>query len=57
MIGVTTCIIVGTLYWWYTDETKVVVQGLNSYILAEKHGQLFVYSLKEKLSIKVFGKL
>ena len=35
------------------DESKVVVQGLNGYIVAEKYGQLLVCSLKEKQRIKV----
>lgn len=39
-----------------TDESKVVVQGLNGYIVAEKHGQLLVCSLKEEQRIKEFGK-
>lgn len=38
------------------DESKVVVQGLDSYIVAEKHGQLLVCSLREEQSIKEFGK-
>ena len=39
------------------DVRMVVVQGLNGYIVAEKHGQLLVYSLKkEEQRIKVFGK-
>ena len=38
------------------DETKVVVQGLDGYIVAEKHGQLLVCSLKEEQRIKEFGK-
>ena len=38
------------------DESKVVVQGLDGYIVAEKNGQLLVCSLKEKQRIKVFGK-
>ena len=38
------------------DESKVVVQGLDSYIVAEKKGQLLVCSLKEKQRIKKFGK-
>lgn len=38
------------------DESKVVVQGLNGYIVAEKHGQLLVCSLKEEQRIKEFGK-
>lgn len=42
---------------WYTaDETKIVVQGLDGYIIAEKHGQLLVYQLKEEQRIKEFGK-
>lgn len=38
------------------DESKVVVQGLDGYIVAEKHGQLLVCSLKEEQRIKEFGK-
>ena len=38
------------------DESKVVVQGLNGYIVADKHGQLLVCSLKEEQRIKEFGK-
>ena len=38
------------------DETKVVVQGLEGYIIAEKNGQLLVCSLKEEQKIKEFGK-
>ena len=38
------------------DENKVVVQGLDGYIVAEKNGQLFVCSLKEEQRIKEFGK-
>lgn len=37
------------------DESKVVVQGLDGYIVAEKHGQLLVCSLKEEQRIKEFG--
>ena len=37
-------------------ECKVVVQGLDSYIVAEKNGQLLVCSLKEEQRIKEFGK-
>lgn len=37
-------------------ESKVVVQGLDSYIVAEKHGQLLDCSLKEEQRIKEFGK-
>ena len=29
------------------DESKVVVQGLDGYIVAEKNGQLLVCSLKD----------
>ena len=38
------------------DESKVVVQGLNGYIVAEKYGQLLVCSLKEKQRIKEYRK-
>lgn len=38
------------------DESKVVVQGLDGYIVAEKQGQLLVCSLKEKQRIKDFDK-
>lgn len=38
------------------DESRVVVQGLDGYIVAEKHGQLLVCSLKEEQRIKEFGK-
>jgi len=38
------------------DESKVVVQGLDGYIVAEKHGQLLVCQLKEEQRIKEFGK-
>ena len=37
------------------DESKMVVQGLDGYIIAEKNGQLFVCSLKEEQRIKEFG--
>ena len=37
------------------DEGKVVVQGLDGYIVTEKHGQLLVCSLKEEQRIKEFG--
>ena len=37
------------------DESKVVVQGLDGYIAAEKKGQLLVCSLKEEQRIKEFG--
>ena len=38
------------------DESKVVVQGSDGYIVAEKKGQLLVCSLKEEQRIKEFGK-
>ena len=38
------------------DESKMVVRGLDGYILAEKYGQLLVCSLKEEQRIKEFGK-
>ena len=38
------------------DEGKVVVQGLDGYIVAEKNEQLLVCSLKEEQRIKEFGK-
>ena len=38
------------------DESKVVVQGLDGYIVAEKHDQLIVCSLKEKLKFNEFEK-
>ena len=38
------------------DESKVVVQGLDGYIVAEKNGQLLVCSLREEQRIKEFGK-
>ena len=38
------------------DESKVVVQGLDGYIVAEKNGQLLVCSLKEEQRIKDFEK-
>lgn len=40
------------------DESKVVVQGLDGYVVAEKHDQLLVCSLKEEQRIKGFiGKI
>lgn len=42
--------------WCTADETKIVVQGLDGYIIAEKHGQLLVCQLKEEQRIKEFGK-
>ena len=36
------------------DESKVVVQGLDGYIVAEKNGQLLVCSLQEEQRIKEF---
>ena len=38
------------------DESKVVVQGLDGYIVAEKNGQQLICSLKEKQRIKEMGK-
>ena len=38
------------------EASKVVVQGLDGYIVAGKNGQLLVYSLKEEQRIKEFGK-
>lgn len=38
-----------------TDESRVVVQGLENYIVAEKNGRLLVCSLKEEQKIKDFG--
>ena len=38
------------------DESKVVVQGFDGYIIAEKHGQLLVCELKEEQRIKEFSK-
>ena len=38
------------------DESKVVVQGLDGYIVAVNHGQLLVCSLREEQRIKEFGK-
>ena len=38
------------------NESKVVVQCLDSYIVAEKNGQLLVCSLKEEQKIKKNGK-
>lgn len=38
------------------DESRVVVLGLDGYIVAEKHGQLLVCELKEEQRIKEFGK-
>ena len=37
------------------DDSKVVVQGLDGYIVAEKHEQQLVCSLKEVQRIKEFG--
>ena len=37
------------------DESKVVIQGLDGYIVAEKNGQLLVCSLREEQRIKEFG--
>ena len=38
------------------DESKVVVQGLDGYIVAEKNRQLLVCSLKEQQKIMELGK-
>ena len=38
------------------EQSKVVGQGLSGNIVAEKHDQLLVCSLKEEQSIKEFGK-
>lgn len=38
------------------DESEVVVQGLDGYIIAEKHGLLLVCELKEEQRIKEFSK-
>lgn len=38
------------------DESKVVVQDLDGYIVVEKHDQLLVCQLKEEQRIKKFGK-
>ena len=37
------------------DESKVVVQGFDGYIVAEKDGQQLVCSLREEQRIKEFG--
>lgn len=39
------------------DESKVVVQGLDSYIVAEKNGQLLVCSLKGEQRNKEQGEI
>lgn len=39
-----------------SDESKVVVQDLDGYIVAEKNGLLLVCSLREEQKIKEFGK-
>ena len=39
-----------------SDDNKVVVQGLDGYIVAEKNGLLLVCSLKEEQRIKEFIK-
>ena len=44
------------IYTLPADESKVVVQGLDGYIVAEKNGQLVVCSLKEEQRIKEYGK-
>lgn len=37
-----------------SDKSKVVVQGLDGYIVAEKHGQLLICELNEEQKIKKF---
>ena len=37
------------------DESKVVVQGLDGYIVAENNGQQLICSLKEEQRIKEMG--
>ena len=44
------------IYTLPSDDIKVVVQGLDGYIVAEKNGQLVICLLQEKLRIKEFGK-
>ena len=44
------------IYTLPSDESKVVVQDLDGYIVAEKNGQLVICLLQEKLRIKEFGK-
>lgn len=38
-------------------KARFVVQGLDGYIVSEKHGQLLVCSLNEEQRIKNFEKL
>ena len=45
-----------TVWFMQPDKSKVVIQGLVGYIVAEKNGQLLVCSLKEKQRINEFGK-
>ena len=39
------------------DESKMIVQGLDGYIVAEKNGQLLVCSLQEEQRLKEAGKV
>ena len=39
-----------------TEEKKVVIQGLDGYIVAEKNGTLLVCRLSEEQRIKDFSK-
>ena len=45
----------GTACVHAADESNVVVQGLDGYIVAEKNGQLLVCELNEEQRIKEFG--
>lgn len=46
------CMNVRTAWFMQPIKSKVVVQGLDGYIVAEKNGQLLVRSLKEEQRIK-----
>ena len=39
-----------------SNAAKIVVEGLNGYIVAEKEGRILICSLKEEQSIKEFSK-
>ena len=39
-----------------SNAAKIVVQGLNGYIVAEKEGRILICSLKEEQRIKEFSK-
>ena len=39
-----------------SNAAKMVVQGLNGYIVAEKEGRILICSLKEEQRIKEFSK-